>query len=81
MKGADRGAGDGPEPDLPRHTEQSQRVTEASNTRAEADRQIIRQAFDAWQNGPGVISDMFAPPYGRRGSHLMAAMSKGSATN
>jgi ketosteroid isomerase-like protein len=35
-------------------------VTETSTTRAEANRKIVRQAFDAWHQGTGAITDMFA---------------------
>jgi uncharacterized protein len=36
-------------------------VTETSATRTEANRKIIRQAFDAWHQGTGAITDVFAP--------------------
>jgi ketosteroid isomerase-like protein len=36
-------------------------VTEAVNTRTEANRKIIRDAFDAWHEGTGAITDVFAP--------------------
>jgi ketosteroid isomerase-like protein len=36
-------------------------VTETPNTRTEANRKIIRQAFEAWQQRTGAITDLFAP--------------------
>ena len=36
-------------------------MTQAPNTRTEANRKIIRQAFDAWHEGTGAITDVFAP--------------------
>lgn len=41
----------------PTHTEWSHEVAEVSNTRTEANRKIIRQAFDAWYEGTGAITD------------------------
>ncbi len=49
-------------------------MTETSATRTETNREIIRQAFDAWRQGTGAITDVFAPdmvwrdhPQGRQG--------------
>jgi hypothetical protein len=36
-------------------------MTETSTTRTETNREIIRQAFEAWQQGTGAIADVFAP--------------------
>jgi uncharacterized protein len=36
-------------------------VTETGAAPTEANRQVIRQAFDAWQQGAGAITDVFAP--------------------
>ena len=36
-------------------------MTPASATRTETNREIIRQAFDAWRQGTGAITDVFAP--------------------
>lgn len=36
-------------------------MTEALTTQTEANRQTIRQAFDAWKDGTGAITDVFAP--------------------
>jgi uncharacterized protein len=36
-------------------------VKESAAACTEANREIIRQAFHAWQQGTGVISDVFAP--------------------
>jgi ketosteroid isomerase-like protein len=36
-------------------------MTETSTTRTETNRDIIRQAFEAWQQGTGAIADVFAP--------------------
>jgi uncharacterized protein len=36
-------------------------LTEAPNTRTEANRQVIREAFDAWRDGTRPITDVFAP--------------------
>jgi hypothetical protein len=36
-------------------------VTETPNTRTEANRRTVRAAFEAWQNGTGAITDVFAP--------------------
>jgi ketosteroid isomerase-like protein len=36
-------------------------MTETSATRTETNREIIRQAFDAWRQGTGAITDVFAP--------------------
>jgi uncharacterized protein len=36
-------------------------MSESPNARTGANRQIIRQAFDAWQQGTGAITDVFAP--------------------
>ena len=38
-------------------------MTDPTTTTAEheANREIIRQAFDAWQRGTGAITDVFAP--------------------
>ena len=36
-------------------------MTENSATRTETNREIIRQAFDAWRQGTGAITDVFAP--------------------
>ena len=35
-------------------------MTETEATPAEANRRIVRQAFDAWREGTGAISDVFA---------------------
>jgi uncharacterized protein len=35
-------------------------MTETSPARTEANREIIRQAFDAWRQGTGAITDVFA---------------------
>jgi ketosteroid isomerase-like protein len=35
-------------------------VTETGASPAEANRKIIRQAFEAWHKGTGVITDVFA---------------------
>jgi ketosteroid isomerase-like protein len=36
-------------------------MTETSATRTETNREVIRQAFDAWRQGTGAITDVFAP--------------------
>jgi uncharacterized protein len=36
-------------------------VTEGSNPGTESNREIIRQAFTAWHDGTGTITDVFAP--------------------
>jgi ketosteroid isomerase-like protein len=36
-------------------------MTQTSATRTETYREIIRQAFDAWGQGTGYVSDVFAP--------------------
>ena len=36
-------------------------MTENSATRTETNREIIRQAFDAWRQGTAAITDVFAP--------------------
>jgi uncharacterized protein len=36
-------------------------VTETPNARTEANRKAIRQAFEAWREGTGAITDVFAP--------------------
>jgi len=36
-------------------------VTETPNARTEANRKAIRQAFEAWREGTGTITDVFAP--------------------
>jgi ketosteroid isomerase-like protein len=36
-------------------------MTDTLDNRAEANRQIIREAFDAWQGGTAPITDVFAP--------------------
>jgi len=36
-------------------------MTGTSATRTETNREIIRQAFDAWRRGSGAITDVFAP--------------------
>ena len=36
-------------------------MTETSATRTETNREIIRQAFDAWRQGTSAIADVFAP--------------------
>jgi ketosteroid isomerase-like protein len=36
-------------------------MTPTSATRTETNREIIRQAFDAWRQGTGAITDVFAP--------------------
>ena len=36
-------------------------MTDTTVTRAESNRGIIRQAFDAWRQGTGPITDVFAP--------------------
>jgi uncharacterized protein len=36
-------------------------MTDALSERTEANREIIRHAFDAWRDGTGAITDVFAP--------------------
>ena len=36
-------------------------MTDTPATRTEANRNIIRQAFDAWQQGTGSVTEVFAP--------------------
>ena len=36
-------------------------MAETSATRTETNRGIIRRAFDAWRQGTGAITDVFAP--------------------
>lgn len=36
-------------------------MTEATNDQTEANRETIREAFEAWQEGTGTITDVFAP--------------------
>jgi uncharacterized protein len=36
-------------------------VTESPSVRTEANRRTIRAAFDAWREGTGAITDVFAP--------------------
>ena len=36
-------------------------MTETSATRTETNREIIRRAFDAWRQGTGAITSVFAP--------------------
>jgi len=36
-------------------------MTETPNARTEANRKTIREAFDAWREGTGAITDVFAP--------------------
>ena len=36
-------------------------MTPTSATRTETNREIIRRAFDAWRQGTGAITDVFAP--------------------
>ncbi len=36
-------------------------MTETPNARTEANRKAIRQAFEAWREGTGAITDVFAP--------------------
>jgi uncharacterized protein len=36
-------------------------MTETLDARTEANRQTIRQAFEAWRQGTGAITDVFAP--------------------
>ena len=36
-------------------------MTETPATHTETNREIIRQAFDAWRQGTGAITDVFAP--------------------
>lgn len=36
-------------------------MTETLATRTEGNREIIRQAFDAWRQGTGAITSVFAP--------------------
>jgi ketosteroid isomerase-like protein len=36
-------------------------MTETPSTRTEANRETIRRAFEAWQQGTGAITDVFAP--------------------
>jgi ketosteroid isomerase-like protein len=40
---------------------QGDHMPEASETSTESNREIIRQAFDAWQRGTGAITEVFAP--------------------
>jgi uncharacterized protein len=42
-------------------TSDGEQVEASSATRTEANREIIRQAFDAWQQGTGAVTDVFAP--------------------
>lgn len=35
-------------------------MTETSNTQTEADRRIIREAFDAWRDGTSAVTNLFA---------------------
>ncbi len=36
-------------------------MTDAPSHRTEANRRIVREAFDAWREGTGAITDLFAP--------------------
>src|SRR5215470_8347084 len=36
-------------------------MTQTSATRTETNREVIRKAFDAWHQGTGAITDVFAP--------------------
>lgn len=36
-------------------------MTEATNDQTEANRKMIREAFEAWKEGTGAITDVFAP--------------------
>jgi ketosteroid isomerase-like protein len=36
-------------------------MAETPNARTETNRQAIREAFDAWRDGTGTITDVFAP--------------------
>lgn len=42
-------------------SEGSEQVTEGPNARTEANRQAIREAFQAWRDGTRPITDVFAP--------------------
>jgi hypothetical protein len=54
-------------------------MIDTPNTRTEANRQTIRQAFDAWQQGTGAISDVFAPEMvWRIEGHSLASKEYGS---
>jgi ketosteroid isomerase-like protein len=55
-------------------------MTEAADDRAESNRQIIREAFDAWQAGTARITDVFAPDMvWRIEGHSLAAREYGDA--
>jgi uncharacterized protein len=54
-------------------------MVDAPTARTEANRQIIRQAFEAWQQGAGAISDVFAPEMvWRIEGHSLASKEYGS---
>ena len=54
-------------------------MIDAPNARTEANRQTIRQAFEAWQQGTGPISDVFAPELvWRIEGHSLASKEYGS---
>ena len=40
---------------------QRNQMTQTPAARSEANRKIIRQAFEAWRQGTGAITDVFAP--------------------
>jgi ketosteroid isomerase-like protein len=54
-------------------------MVDAPNARTEANRQTIRRAFAAWQQGTGAISDVFAPEMvWRIEGHSLASKEYGS---
>jgi len=54
-------------------------MIDTPNAGTEANRQIIRQAFAAWQQGTGPISDVFAPELvWRIEGHSLASKEYGS---
>jgi ketosteroid isomerase-like protein len=55
-------------------------MTEPADDRAESNRQIIREAFDAWRAGTARITDVFAPDMvWRIEGHSLAAREYGDA--
>jgi hypothetical protein len=55
-------------------------MIDAPNARTEANRQTIRQAFEAWQQGTGAITDVFAPELvWRIEEHSLASKECGSS--
>jgi uncharacterized protein len=54
-------------------------MIDTPNAGTEANRQTIRQAFEAWQQGTGPISDVFAPELvWRIEGHSLASKEYGS---